>query len=48
MYAHLQDLTSPKTQDLRREAGRWLANLRKEAGLSQRDLADRVAAHAPE
>jgi transcriptional regulator with XRE-family HTH domain len=42
MYAHTQDLTSPKTQSLRREAGRWLADLRKEAGLSQRELANLV------
>jgi transcriptional regulator with XRE-family HTH domain len=42
MYAHSQDLKSAQTQSLRREAGRWLANLRKEAGLSQRDLANEV------
>jgi hypothetical protein len=42
MYIHSQDVKSAKTQDLRREAGKWLADLRKEAGLSQRELADRV------
>jgi DNA-binding XRE family transcriptional regulator len=42
MYAHTQDLRSAKTQNLRREAGRWLADLRREAGLSQRDLANAV------
>lgn len=42
MYAHSQDLKNPKTQNLRREAGKWLADLRKDAGLSQRELADRV------
>jgi transcriptional regulator with XRE-family HTH domain len=42
MYVHSQHVKSAKTQDLRREAGKWLADLRKEAGLSQRELADRV------
>ena len=42
MYAHVQDLKSIETQNLRREAGRWLASLRAKAGLSQRELADAV------
>jgi transcriptional regulator with XRE-family HTH domain len=42
MYAHTQDLKSAKTQNLRREAGRWLAELRNRAGLSQRELADAI------
>jgi transcriptional regulator with XRE-family HTH domain len=42
MYAHSQDLKSERTQTLRREAGRWLAELRTEAGMSQRDLAEAV------
>src|ERR1700676_3278374 len=42
MYAHTQDLKSAKTQNLRREAGRWLAELRNKAGLSQRELADAI------
>ncbi len=42
MYAHTQDLKSARTQNLRREAGRWLAGLRAKAGLSQRELADAI------
>jgi transcriptional regulator with XRE-family HTH domain len=42
MYAHAQDLKSVRTQKLRRAAGRWLAELRKCANLSQRDLAQAV------
>src|ERR1700761_1805771 len=42
MYAHTQDLKSAKTQNLRKEAGKWLAGLRNKAGLSQRELADAV------
>ena len=42
MYAHTQDLKSAKTQNLRKEAGRWLAGLRNKAGLSQRELAEAV------
>jgi transcriptional regulator with XRE-family HTH domain len=42
MYAHSQDLKNPKTQNLRREAGKWLADLRKQAGLSQRELAEQI------
>jgi transcriptional regulator with XRE-family HTH domain len=37
-----QDLKSVEMQDLRREAGRWLADLRDRAGLSQRQLAHAV------
>ena len=42
MYAHTQDLKSARTQNLRREAGRWLAELRNKAELSQRELADAI------
>jgi transcriptional regulator with XRE-family HTH domain len=42
MYVHTQDLKSAETQHLRREAGRWVAGLRANAGLSQRELADAV------
>jgi transcriptional regulator with XRE-family HTH domain len=42
MYANSRDLKSPKTRNLRREAGRWLAELRKQAGLSQRELAEQI------
>lgn len=42
MYAHSQDLKSERTQHLRREAGKWLAEMRQSAGLSQRELATAV------
>lgn len=42
MYAHSQDLKSERTQQLRREAGKWLAEMRQSAGLSQRELATAV------
>jgi len=42
MYAHTQDRKNIRTQNLRRAAGRWLADMRTKAGLSQRQLADAV------
>jgi transcriptional regulator with XRE-family HTH domain len=41
MYGNPQRLTAD-VQDLRREGGRWLKELRENAGLSQRQLAVRV------
>ena len=40
MYAHPQKRSSEEVQELRREAGRWLRDLREARGLSQRQLAD--------
>jgi transcriptional regulator with XRE-family HTH domain len=34
--------TAPEAKELRREAGNWLKELRKAAGLSQMDLAQRL------
>ena len=39
MYLHSRDINSSENLGLRKEAGRWLAELRQHAGLSQRDLA---------
>jgi transcriptional regulator with XRE-family HTH domain len=33
---------APEARQLRKEAGRWLQNLRKEAGLSQIELAQKL------
>lgn len=39
MYTHAQHRSDPKVQELRREAGLWLKELRERRGLSQRQLA---------
>jgi transcriptional regulator with XRE-family HTH domain len=44
MYGNPQRRSAIEVQDLRREGGRWLKELRERAGLSQRDLATRVGA----
>lgn len=44
MYGNPQKRTSADVQDLRREGGRWLKEMRERAGLSQRQLAARVGA----
>jgi len=44
MYGNPQRRTAPDVQDLRREGGRWLKDLREAAGLSQRQLANEVGA----
>jgi transcriptional regulator with XRE-family HTH domain len=44
MYSNPQKLSSNEVLQLRREAGRWLKELREARGLSQRNLADRVGA----
>src|SRR5262249_58631532 len=44
MYSTPQKLTSSDVRELRREAGRWLKELREAQGLSQRSLADLVGA----
>ncbi len=44
MYGNPQRRTSPEVQDLRRDGGRWLKEQRERAGLSQRQLAERVGA----
>ncbi|MDR7037651.1 MULTISPECIES: helix-turn-helix domain-containing protein [Methylobacterium] len=44
MYAHHQRLDSEEVQELRREGGRFLKDLREARGLSQRQLATLVGA----
>lgn len=44
MYGNPQRRVSSDVQDLRREGGRWLRELREAAGLSQRDMAAQVGA----
>jgi transcriptional regulator with XRE-family HTH domain len=44
MYGNPQRRSATEVQDLRREGGRWLRELRDRAGLSQRDLATLVGA----
>jgi len=44
MYSNPQRLSSDGVQELRREAGRWLKELRERRGLSQRNLAELVSA----
>jgi transcriptional regulator with XRE-family HTH domain len=44
MYSKLPKLSSSGVLQLRREAGRWLKELREARGLSQRNLAERVGA----
>lgn len=42
MYGNPQKRSAADVQDLRREGGRWLKELREDAGLSQRQLAAKV------
>ena len=44
MYSNPQKRSAKDTQDLRKEAGVWLRELREQAGLSQRDLATAIGA----
>jgi ribosome-binding protein aMBF1 (putative translation factor) len=44
MYGNPQRRSAPEVQDLRREGGRWLKEMREAAGLSQRQLAAKVGA----
>ncbi|HUN44748.1 MAG TPA: helix-turn-helix transcriptional regulator, partial [Acetobacteraceae bacterium] len=44
MYGNPQRRTNVEVQDLRRDGGRWLREQRERAGLSQRQLAERVGA----
>src|SRR4051812_44169918 len=44
MYGNPQRRTSIDVQELRREGGRWLKERRELAGLSQRELAQKVGA----
>ena len=42
MYGNPQRRSATEVQDLRREGGKWLRELRETAGLSQRELATKV------
>jgi transcriptional regulator with XRE-family HTH domain len=42
MYSNPQRRTNSDVQEMRREGGRWLKELREKANLSQRDLAQLV------
>lgn len=44
MYSNPQKRSAADVQDLRKEGGRWLKELRETAGLSQRELAAKVGA----
>ena len=44
MYVHQQRVGSEEVQELRREGGRFLKELREKRGLSQRQLAAQVGA----
>src|SRR5258708_20942196 len=44
MYGNPQGRLNNEVQDLRRHGGRWLKEKREHAGLSQRELAERVGA----
>jgi hypothetical protein len=44
MYGNPQKRSSSDVQDLRREGGRWLKDLREASGMSQRQLANKVGA----
>jgi transcriptional regulator with XRE-family HTH domain len=44
MYGNPQRRSAVEVQDLRREGGRWLRDLREAAGFSQRQLAAKVGA----
>jgi transcriptional regulator with XRE-family HTH domain len=39
VYTHAQHRSDPNVQELRREAGSWLRELREDRGMSQRQLA---------
>lgn len=42
MYSHPQQAGGHDVQKLRKEAGKWLKDLRLKANLTQRDLAEKV------
>lgn len=42
MYSNPQKRSDKRTQELRREAGMWLRQLREKRGLTQRELAAQV------
>jgi transcriptional regulator with XRE-family HTH domain len=42
MYGNPQRRTNSDVQEMRRDGGRWLRELREKAGLSQRELAQLV------
>jgi len=42
MYSHPQQAAGHDVQALRKEAGKWLKDLRLQRNLTQRELADRV------
>jgi transcriptional regulator with XRE-family HTH domain len=44
VYTHAQHRSDPKVQELRREGGLWLKELREKRGLSQRQLAGYLSA----
>lgn len=44
MYGNPQKRSASDVQDLRREGGRWLKEMREAAGLSQRQMAAKVGA----
>lgn len=44
MYGNQQRLATEEVQDLRREGGRWLRDLREARGLSQRQMAILIGA----
>jgi transcriptional regulator with XRE-family HTH domain len=44
MYTNPQRRTNSDVQELRREGGQWLKELRERAGLSQRDMAKLIGA----
>jgi transcriptional regulator with XRE-family HTH domain len=44
MYGNPQRRSASEVQDLRREGGRWLKEMREAVGLSQRQLAAKVGA----
>ncbi len=43
MYSHPQQRADHDVQKLRKDAGKWLKSLREKQGLSQRQLAEKVA-----
>ena len=42
MYTHPQQGAGPEVQELRRQAGRWLRQMREQRGFTQRELAQAV------
>ena len=44
MYGNHQRLASEEVQDLRKDGGRWLRDLREARGLSQRQMAVAIGA----